>query len=206
MTTATEHRAIAARRFHNDVADHQMRILHDDGVYRHIEFRHPDHGFHRVELVTWPGHLHVGGDMDGYTFRRLEDMFEFFRGSGADDINPQYWAEKVICGRDRVRVYDQGRFEELVKEHTVEAIRERCAPRGLGRAVCEEILDAPDIYYEDGARSVLEYFEYEGFRFHDTETWDLRDWDFWFLWACHAIRWGIARYDAARQTVQGSAA
>lgn len=36
------------------------------------------------------------------------------------------------------------------------------------------------------------------FRFADSWEWDLRDWDWWFLWACHAIQWGVAQYEAAR--------
>ena len=37
----------------------------------------------------------------------------------------------------------------------------------------------------------------EGFRFTDTWEWDLQDYDWTFLWCCHAIRWGISQYDAA---------
>lgn len=37
-----------------------------------------------------------------------------------------------------------------------------------------------------------------GFRFEDTYEWDLQDFDWWYLWSCHAIAWGIARYDEAR--------
>ncbi|MEV7870133.1 hypothetical protein AB0P17_29495 [Streptomyces sp. NPDC088124] len=33
------------------------------------------------------------------------------------------------------------------------------------------------------------------FTFSDTWEWQLRDYDWWFLWACHAIVAGIARYD-----------
>jgi hypothetical protein len=35
----------------------------------------------------------------------------------------------------------------------------------------------------------------EGFRFHDTWELDFRDYTRTFAWACHAIVWGIARYD-----------
>jgi hypothetical protein len=37
-----------------------------------------------------------------------------------------------------------------------------------------------------------------GFRFTDTWEWGLKDYDHWFLWACHAIAWGIRQYDKAR--------
>jgi hypothetical protein len=38
----------------------------------------------------------------------------------------------------------------------------------------------------------------EPFRFTDTWEWDLTDWDWQYLWCCHAIQYGIAMYDAQR--------
>jgi hypothetical protein len=35
----------------------------------------------------------------------------------------------------------------------------------------------------------------EGFRFTDTWEWDLGDWDWQFLWCCHAVQWGIGQHD-----------
>lgn len=35
----------------------------------------------------------------------------------------------------------------------------------------------------------------EPFAFTDTWEWDLGDWDWQYLWCCHAIVWGIAKYD-----------
>jgi len=40
--------------------------------------------------------------------------------------------------------------------------------------------------------------EPDSFQFYDTHEWDLRDYAWWFLWACHGIAWGIAQYDAAK--------
>jgi len=37
------------------------------------------------------------------------------------------------------------------------------------------------------------------FSFSDTWEWRLQDFDWWFLWACHAIVWGITRYDKVRR-------
>ena len=39
------------------------------------------------------------------------------------------------------------------------------------------------------------------FEFYDAGEWDLHDWSWEFLWACHAIVWGIAQYDAAKAAV-----
>lgn len=188
-----EYAEIAAR-FARATAGHEMTVLHDDGLYRHIRFMNPKRGsLTRFDLVTWPGHLAISGDIkDAYTFTRLTDMFEFFRGH---EVNPDYWSEKLYGDRDRSMVYSQDSFERQVKEHVAQAIRSGKAPRGIGREVTRDIFEWGDITHEAGARAELEAFSYEGWRFEDTWEWDFGDWDWAFLWALHAIVWGIARYD-----------
>ncbi|GAA3958468.1 hypothetical protein GCM10023085_46100 [Actinomadura viridis] len=180
-------------RFLPDVADHEMTVLHDDGLYRHLRFKAPGHGFSWFDLITWPWTLAFRGDMGGFMFSRVEDMFQFFRHPG---INPNYWAEKTPAGRDSVTAYDIDLFKQQVTEHVAQAIRDREAPKGISRAI-RHMFEQGDITWEGGARDELEYFEYEGFRFTDTFEWDFRDFTWQFLWACHAIRWGIEQYDAA---------
>ncbi|MFC9973613.1 hypothetical protein ACFVH6_22230 [Spirillospora sp. NPDC127200] len=225
-------------RFLPDVANHEMTVLRDDGLYRHLHFRGTGFGTYWFDLVTWPGCLAINGDMGGYQFRRVPDMFEFFRGPR---INPDYWAEKTPQGRDSVREYSPEQFEERVKEHVVQAIRDREAPRGIGRAVTRWLSEG-GFAWEDGARKELESFGYgtaydmlctclvresgvadhlewekqhhfkvkgrrdehivsarrrPAFVFHDVYEWDFRDYTWQYLWACHAIRWGIEQYDNA---------
>jgi hypothetical protein len=36
------------------------------------------------------------------------------------------------------------------------------------------------------------------FQFHDVWEWSFSDYEWQFLWACHAINWGIRQYDAAK--------
>jgi len=87
--------------FLKDVANHQMHILLDQGVYRHIRFRVPNTISMYFDLITIPGKLICTGDMGTYVFQRLEDMFEFFRTDRKDKaglhINKGYWAEKLIA-------------------------------------------------------------------------------------------------------------
>jgi hypothetical protein len=189
----SEYPEIAAR-FARETARHEMQILHDDGLYRHLRFKTPAFGsIYSFDLITWPGCLTIRGDIkEAYTFVRLADMFEFFR---RQRINPDYWSEKLDGDRDRVTVYDQASFEKRVKEYVVEAIREGDAPRGIGAEVTRDIFECGDITHEAGARAELESFKYEGFTFVDTWEWNFRDWDQGFLRACHAIVWGIGRYD-----------
>ena len=199
-----------ATRFARETADHRMTVLHDDGLYRHLRFqehvwRPPlidpvPRSFYWFDLITVPGSLIFRGDGESFVFARVEDMFKFFRGP-AGRINPGYWSEKLTSARE-VRKYDRDIFEQRVKEAFVDAVRDREAPAGLGRAVREQILD-PDGLFTDGAgteesaHQILRDFEFKGFCFSDTWEWDFRDYDWWFLWSLHAIVWGIAQYDAA---------
>lgn len=102
--TVTE---VAAQRFPKDVADHELTILRDDGLYRHLRCAQPGTGSYWFEIVTWPGALAIRGDAgDGYLFSRIDDMLEFFRRPD-QRINPQYWAEKLGQGCRRVEVYSE---------------------------------------------------------------------------------------------------
>ncbi|HEY9410227.1 MAG TPA: hypothetical protein VIP77_11660 [Jiangellaceae bacterium] len=235
-------------RFLRESSQHRMTVLHDDGLYRHLRFADPRSGwgFYWFELITTPNTLIFRGDGESFVFSRLEDMFKFFRtGLGRDgsiDINPQYWSEKLTSDRDSVTKYDREIVERQVRECVVEAIRERTAPRGIGKVVTDEILNSYYLDTEDEARRVLYEFEHgneympkctcgkngpqvsatweagrwrdqhrkengtthkvridqvAGFDFQDASEWDLRDYGWWFLWACHAIVWGIRRYDKA---------
>jgi len=196
-----------AARFERDTAGHQMTILHDDGLYRHLRFRRPDRSAYWFDLITWPGSLVVNGDCGSFTLARCDDMFEFFRGHG---INPQYWAEKVRAGK--TTRYSPAKFRQLVTEYAADA--EADEP-GLTAAIAERIFGALkewDTGYEEGAREALRDFEYrpegdgsgsEPFRFTDAWEWDLHDYDWQFLWCCHAIQWGIGQYDKQKVPVSG---
>lgn len=84
--------------FLKDVKDHQIEILKDDDVYRHIRLRNPKDICYYYDIITFPSGLLFTGDMQTYEFERTIDMFAFFR-SGIDkdgdiNINIDYWAEK----------------------------------------------------------------------------------------------------------------
>lgn len=184
-----------AAAFKRDTAKHQLTVLHDDGLYRHLRYRNPENSAYWFDVITWPGSLTIRGDLGAaYTFSRLPDMFEFFRGKR---INPHYWSEKLDNLRPSVQVYSEDLFRQLVVEHFVDAVRYSDAPRGLGREIRAEILDQ-DLTDETEARALLEGFEFKGFEFHDVWEWSFSDYDRSFLWACHALVWGIAAYDRAR--------
>jgi hypothetical protein len=188
-----------ADRFAKETAEHEMTVLHDDGLYRHLKFRNAEHGFYWYELVTWPGFLAVGGDVDHYVFSRVEDMFTFFRRNGNEHgINPSYWSEKIQDGRERAEAYS----EDVFKQRVTEDLKHLPVPnltkeqREARSELLERIADG-DAHWAEGAWEMLADAECAGL-LSDTWEWRLTDWDWSFLWCCNAIVAGIAKYDAAR--------
>ena len=203
------------QRFARDTADHTMTVLHDDGLHRHLQFRNPNRTWsHWFDLITVPGALIFQGDGETYAFRRLEDMFAFFRQTASDTINPGYWGEKLTGrgGRDGVMHYQQELLEGQINEVVAEAMAED--PEllaGLPAAIKDEILDelvgdesldrdrvVSFRFWANDADEFARPSKRPDFEFHDVWEWDTRDFDWWFLWACQAITWGIAQYDAYR--------
>jgi hypothetical protein len=193
--------------FDRDVAEHEMTILLDQGLYRHLRFKRPNTGLGHFDVVTWPGSLAIGGDRDAFVFSRLPDMFEFFR-SPDGRINPDYWSEKIIDGRERAKRYS----EDVARERIWSAVRDEYqasgeTAKGLAKAVQEGICDpywCDSLACGDSARAAIDGFKYgrDGYEFwfEDSWEWNLRDWDYHYLWACHAIVWGIRQYDARKLT------
>lgn len=192
--------AQVAENFARDVAGHELTVLREDGLYRHVRFRRPDRGEYWFDLVTWPGVLVINGDMGGHGFARIRDMFEFFRSK---HVNPTYWAEKVFTGREGLKTYD----EDIFKRHVADVLEEsEEGYPGVTEAWRAKVSgDCPEYWTraEEDARWALGEFEYkpvgatgEPFHFTDTWEWDLRGYNYQYLWCCHAIRWGVAKYDA----------
>ncbi|MFI8206832.1 hypothetical protein [Streptomyces sp. NPDC085937] len=232
-----------AARFAADTAGHQMTVLHDDGLYRHLLFRDPQHSFYWFELITTPGQLVFSGDGDSYVFRRTTDMFEFFRSGiyrdGSLNINPGYWSEKLTNSRDAATSYSEKLFEAEVTE-TLTAVEDDYP--GIAAAWAEHVASEFNTEYEGEALRALSEFRFGEaylakcsacdwgfeadaytvaaaearshcrkagdkhtapvrdltFTFSDMGEMRLQDFDWWFLWACQAIVWGVARYDRVR--------
>lgn len=145
----------AAERFTRETGSHTMTVLHDDGLYRHLRFAGPDDPFYWFDLITWPGVLAFhGGVGDGYMFSRVEDMLTFFR---RQNVNPGYWAEKVVDGRDRCKRYSPEKFRALVADEVKQC--EDTFP-GLTAAVEAALTDDYNWEYHEGAQEFLRDFRY----------------------------------------------
>ncbi len=212
--------------FLKDVANHQMIVIRDDGVHRHVRFKRPESGIGWFDLITWPGTLCIDGDMGTYVFRRLEDMFEFFRTDGKYflrdgiklGINPGYWGEKVQAQS----VFGGGIQEfstDIFRQHVTEVFdswAEENQPDGdadqeerdkfehlkeeLFGEITVEVLDSTD----DGeTRSYDAAMNFKSdaapdFAFRDCWEWRCMTFTFHFIWCCYAIAWGVKTYDEAK--------
>jgi hypothetical protein len=187
--------------FQNSVAEHQIEVIRNDGLYRHIRFQRPGRWCMGFDLITWPGHLCYTGDMGTYVFSRLRDMFEFFRGSG---VNPSYWAEKVLASDkyDGIKEWSEEKFREAVTEY-FNCATEDWEPEKRSE-LWGEVNDQILLVIDDGkerAEMAVYDFEHDGFRFQDFWEHDTTEWTHRFLWCCHALQWGIALYDSTMEAV-----
>lgn len=208
------------QRFERDVAQHQMTVIRDDGVDRHIKFREPGNSCYWFEILTWPGALCIRGDCGTYVFSRLTDMFEFFRTDDRGDpaklyINPQYWREKLLavnndgCGKGSATRFCAEDFERHVRERVeshlegYEISDERRAE--LMERIQDEVLD----HAHDGdirAFDKLNEFYDEEFPrlFEDYCEWNCNEYTFHFMWCLYAIAWAIRQFDAAKAEKQAA--
>jgi hypothetical protein len=177
--------------FLRDVAKHELRILHDDGAYRHIQGRGKDGGnVFYFNIVTWPGSLAFNGDMGTFVFERNCDMFAFFRRDELA-INASYWLQKCtgVCRTDGLFEFDSD----------------------AAREYCKDVIDQSEYSDEQKAnlkervdKEVSSYDDMRGFKAHDDKAIfdESCDWpsfpSFRAIWCLYAIVWAIARYDEAK--------
>jgi hypothetical protein len=193
MTILTE------EQFLKNVLTHEMTILKDEGIYRHIVFRKPGSSDMHFELITWPGYLCYVGDMGSYVFQRTEDMFRFFRmdkEQGKLSINPSYWGEKLqaISRHEGYKEYDPDKFREAIKE----ALDDMDADQELRDEVEEEVLEYADSGEVLAMQAAMD-FEYEGNRiFSDFYEMFVKSFTHHYIWCCYALAWGIRKYDESK--------
>jgi hypothetical protein len=205
MKITDRYEPASAERFTRDTEGFEMTVLHDDGVYRHLRFRHPTEGsMYWFDLVTWPGCLTFRGDMGTWTFARELDMaLQFFSEQGY--ANASYWSEK-LQGGDGQR--GAQRFSpERFREHIRQAYRDHLEAEGVS-ADADLWQDIHSTFMDDWAPEDQttcihlaaqyawrpRYDQPVKFTFGDAWEWDCTEWDHAFLWACQGIRAGLAKY------------
>lgn len=199
--------AKAIKSFKKQTRDWTYVVTQDNGVNRRIV--HSKLGsFYRYEVVTWPGKLHIGGEIPGpdseYTFTRLADMFEFFRPRGEitpSKVNLHYWSEKLSNrGRPDAKEYTKAALDRQVREH-VSDLREGFYDRETAEAMVAKVWELyrnhhsmGALYEREGAAEFLRDLEYAEVA-SDTWEWDLTDYKPSFVYSCVAIVFAIQEWD-----------
>lgn len=213
--------------FLKDVEKHEIKVLHDDGVYRHLRFSSGSFNM-QFDIVTYPWHLCYSGDMGCYVFNRLEDMFEFFRGRNRDGeklyINTGYWGEKLeaVARHNGYHKYNPEFARENVKKRVDEWIKES----EISKEDAQELRDHLDeeINYDDGMheayRTINNFSHKVGedswlardrrsrmldeppifphFYFQDIHEWHWEDYTYHYMWCCYAIAYAVKSYDSMK--------
>lgn len=205
---------VVLKQFEGDTADHEMIVIRDDGLYRHLRFKRPDTTAMYFDIVTWPGFLAYVGDMGSYVFSRTEDMLTFFRG-GNDGypIDFRYWAEKLQGPRGS---------SELAVEYSADAMKQEVERwlkdyvegHDLGGAealelreeVQEQVLEREMTEHsETFAYYYIREFDHKGITMEGLEEPHFKQYEFRFLWCCFALVWAIEKYDEEKREQAASA-
>ncbi len=183
--------------FLKEVESHELEIIKDEGPYRHLRLAKPRTSNQRFDIITWPGYLAYVGDMGDFVFTRFEDMFDFFRSKKLE-INPGYWAEKVVAQS----VYGNGVKEFSVEdfhESVLSFVRDVLEVEADDSPLSEDIMDElrPLLHAEDEWECVAAIRDFSSDNIDFTDFWEHScmhpTWH--YIWCCYAIVWAIGRYD-----------
>lgn len=202
--------------FLQHVKEHQVKIIREDGVYRHIRFKAPGTGNQLFDLTTWPGYLCFSGDMGTYVFQRADDMFQFFRNSNGElSINPDYWGEKLECvdGQSGFKKFSAEIFREWVEDHfkTYQLDNNELGEEIVSRIQAEIdtyiISELDDDFDQESraCRAVQEFVSDEepSFTFQDFfDGGSPNEYTYRYIWCLYAIVWGISKYDEVKSSLR----
>ncbi|WP_198080413.1 hypothetical protein [Acinetobacter calcoaceticus] len=189
--------------FLHDVRDHELVINLDQGVFRDITVKRPNSSHYHYNITTRSGYLIITGDMGCFVFKRLTDMFEFFRDEGEGySINPYYWAEKLEAGvfekysPEVARAALNQEFENWKEWHDCD-----------DEQIAEEKEQLDWIDTDD-------YFEFveairnwtpnpNGVQLTDFFEHNLNEYTYDYIWCLYAIVHAIKLYDAVKEPSHG---
>lgn len=195
-------------RFAADTAGHQMAVLLDRGLYRHLRFADPASRISWFEIITVPGLLTINGDMGTFTFAREQDMFGFFRRPDGG-INDYYWTEKLLAGDQPAKAYSAKVFTEKILQDAESQLDDAEADSDQRTAALAELQEDVLSVADDGeheASRALAGFSHDLLDFTDAWEHDFTEYGFRYLWNLHAIVHAIAEYAAQEPAMELAAA
>ena len=203
-------------KFIKDVKGHQLKIIKDDGVYRHLLFKRQNGSMYWTEIIASPNLLTINGDMGTWVFSRVDDMFEFFRNPELE-INYHYWTEKLKAGRTSCEKFYMNLFYKNITKYiedyfqdSIENINEDFYDDYLKDIVeaedeIEVVSKIRDFYIYSDDRILKDLPEcYKQFNFDDfNEYWKLcYKADYQYVWSLFCIVKIIQEYDKIKGEVK----
>ena len=202
--------------FLEDIKNHEMAILLDSGVYRHLRFKRKNTNCYYFDIVTYPNHLVISGDMGCLVASRLNDMFEFYRTADNDfnknknglSINPSYWNEKIVSGRKETKEFSIDRFKEIVNEYIDSSLDGADWSDYEIDELRDDILSEIKYCDDNSVRlfDLINDYKFEGDSgrtFQFTDWWDYHSnaevYTFQHIWQCYAIAYAVQEYDKFKQ-------
>lgn len=187
-----------------DIAGHELTVIHDAGLHKHLLYRNPASSEFWFTITTAPGTLTVHGDMGTYVFARETDMISWFLGSSwRGEPNVDYWAEKCAStgGRRGLKEYSETALRQCIES----ALRDEIECEGLtvGEAAvlrhdATEFLHGYDLS-DPPAYVELGRFTSGGRRpFSGSYEWDPYEYTYQYVWTAHTL---LAALQAYREQV-----
>ncbi|ENX48284.1 hypothetical protein F886_00085 [Acinetobacter sp. NIPH 542] len=201
--------------FLDDVKDHVLTINLDQGVFRDITLKRPNSGSFYYNITTRPGHLMISGDMGTFVFKRLEDMFNFFRDENDSyQINTGYWEEKLEAGCKRGGVKEFS--SDVAKDILLELLDEHLKGIDSGdydrdnrdeKEAIEEIENLISLAESDEYDFIAEIRNWDNdsnnVEINDWWEWDFTEYSYHYIWCLYAIVHAIKLYDAVKEPSHG---
>lgn len=191
--------------FIKDTRNHQLTIVKDAGVYRHLSCRSPEHDkLYAFEIITSPNLLLFYGDCGTFVFSRLHDMFQFFRSDCVrSDLPLGYWSEKIEAAPAGIDVM---MYSQRLAEDSVQAVFDTWAQsqslQGSDLEHAQQELDDQILIHCDSLDAL---FDCIGTELECGYTFDIVDVNYRTLhpaviWCMYAIVWAIRQYDKAKES------
>lgn len=200
--TARRHEQAARADFEKRAPEYTMTVGIDERTHRHLKFSINNSAVFGFNIITWPGHLAISGDMGCFVFSRLTDMFEFFRGKPGE-INPAYWAEKIqaTAKHEGHEEYSAARFREEIMYWLTDQDENPDVDPDLLEAVEDVVLIYEDEGESQAIRAAMEFTHDGKHVFQDFYEVSCREYTYHYLWCLHAIVWAISQYDESKAKV-----
>lgn len=216
--------------FIEKIKNHKVTILLDKGVYRHLHCSTGSINAH-FDIVTYPGHLTISGDMGTYTFSRVDDMFRFFPMDDNDFmknnvINTCYWGEKLeaVCKQSGYRAHCVDTLMGSVNEQ-VDNICADIADHFENNDKEYKTVEDFEAAFRGEVKDHFKYLDMDKYRFigaiesfesdiiddvnfaEDIGEWlESEKYSYHYIWCCYAIVWAIAEYDQLKSDESKKAA